>query len=452
MEEKIRDAIRRALHAGRRNFVIYPFGRQGKLFKKILNDEFSIKEALIIDNGNHHEEDNVRSFEEIDPAFYKECTVFIVSDNTQIFFELRSLILRYVPNQNIFDVITNEWGTVDIRQEILKKDRVKIFFNPMKRFYKADSPGGVGNNTGNLVYAEAMREQLNYDIEAWLPEKWARSTGGRGNITSIMPASNFVSDYAVWCEDLIPALEDTDMKFTFAGLGAQASFEETPKDVVDKLSDRQKYFFRLVGEHAFQIGVRGEFTAECLKIMGISNVEVIGCPSFYQYPEQYPVLPEPALEKVLYTADCSKEKIYSLAGQANSHLICQNYEDGTGKGMLFYDIGEWNNYIVNSNFTFAFGSRFHGNMMALRNKIPTLWIVHDWRTLELVQYLGLPYLNYYDKKFQRVKYIEELTEYCDYKKVYEKYPQLIRKYSDFIRNNFDETFTIVNEQEKTGWI
>lgn len=440
MEEKIRNAIRLAIAAGKRNFIIYPFGKQGKLFKKILNDEFSIKETLIIDNGNESAEDNVRSLEEIETAFYKDCTVFIVSDNTQIFFELRSLILQYVPNEYIFDVVTNAWGTIDIRQEILKRDKVKIFFNPLKRFYKAESVGELGNNTGNLVYAEAMREQLDYDIEAWLPEKWARSRLGKGNITSIMPASNFVSDYATWCENLIPALEDTDMKFTFAGLGAQASFEETPKDVVAKLSDRQKYFFRLVSEHAVQIGVRGEFTAECLNLLGIFNVEVIGCPSFYQYKEKYPILPEPTSEKILYTADCTKEKIYSLAGKTDSYLICQNYEDSAGKGTIFYDFGEWNNYIVNSQFTFAFGSRFHGNMMALRNKIPTLWIVHDWRTLELVQYLGLPYVNYYDKKFQKVKYIQELMEYCDYEKVYERYPQLNERYSEFIRKNFDDNF------------
>ena len=300
----------------------------------------------------------------------------------------------------------------------------------------------LGNNTGNLVYIEAMREQLNYDIEAWLSEEWTRDKLGGRNITSIMPASNFVDSHTIWYEDFIPLLEKTNMRFTFAGLGAQAAFNETPRDVVAKLSDRQKYFFHLVSEHAAQIGVRGEFTAECLKEIGITNVEVIGCPSFYQYNEQYPVLEEPSLEKVLYTADRKRKEIYTLARQTDSRLICQVGEDCiyAKDHVLFYDFREWNDYICNSKFTFAFGSRFHGNMMALRNKVPTLWLVHDWRTLELVQYLGLPYLNYYDSKVKKIKYLEELLEHCDYSKVYERYPQLNKKYCNFIRKNFDNNF------------
>ena len=149
---------------------------------------------------------------------------------------------------------------------------------------------------------------------------------------------------------------------------------------------------------------------------------------------------EPKADRILYTADRTKRAIYDLAKQPNCQLICQNYEDTQGVPTIFYTAAEWNQYICDSHFSFAFGSRFHGNMMALRNKIPALWLVHDWRTLELVQYLGLPYINYYSDKFRKMKYIEELFEYCDYSEVYRRYPKLYRQYCDFIRKNFDENF------------
>lgn len=233
------------------------------------------------------------------------------------------------------------------------------------------------------------------------------------------------------------------MKFTMVGLGAQASFDETPKDIVSKLSNKQKYFFNLASEHARTIGVRGEFTAECLNEIGIKNVEVIGCPSFYQYSSGYPVLPAPTIDRILYNADLTKKKVYALAEQPDACLICQTNTDVEvvkGQNKSFDNFKDWNKFIQSGNFTFAFGSRFHGNMMALRNKIPTVWVVHDWRTLELVRYLGLPHINYYDKEFQNMRHVEELLEYCNYNMVYQEYPKLYEKYRQFIRKNYDASF------------
>ena len=438
MEEKIRNAIRKALAEGKKNFVIFPFGEQGKLFKNILNKEFGIKEAFIIDNGQTYKDNDIKCFDEIRNFDFSEYSVFLVSDNMQIYFELRSKILKYVPKEKIMDVVTNNWGVIDIENDVLTKSAVKVFFNPSLRLHGENTVKALGNNTGNLVYIEALKQQLNYDIEVQLTREWTKDRLGKGNIISILPASNFMSFHEKWVEGYVPILEETEMKFTLIGLGAQASFDETPKDVVAKLTEKQKLYFKLISEHAVSIGVRGEFTAECLREIGITNVDVIGCPSFFQYQGKYPALASPVLDKVLYTADRSKKQIFTLAKQAKANLICQTYEDSESKQTIFFDFKEWNDYITDSEFTFAFGSRFHGNMMALRNKVPTLWIVHDWRTLELVQYMVLPYLSYYDDKFRRIKYVDELLEYCDYSEVYNRYPKLSKAYQEFIRKNFDD--------------
>ena len=280
MEEKIRRAIQKAVSGGRRNYVIFPFGEQGRLFKRILNDEFGRQEALIIDSGKRDPESGVKRFEEVEPGFWEDCTLFIVSDHTEIYFELRSRALQYVPGKNVLDVLTNEWGTDDALQGILTRDRTRVFFNPVLRFHDENTVEALGNNTGNLVYVEALREQLDYHIEARLTREWVGDRLGRGSVVSVMPASNFVAEYAVWCESLLPILEQTDMRFTFVGLGAQAGFHETPRDVVAGLTEGQKRVFRAVGEHAAQIGVRGEFTAACMEEMGIGNVESSAAPPF----------------------------------------------------------------------------------------------------------------------------------------------------------------------------
>lgn len=283
MEEIIRKAIHKALLEGKERFVIYPFGEQGKRLKSILNSEYGIQEALIIDNGRHCEEANVSSLAEAPLPLLRNSTLFLTSDNSEIYFELRNQILQYVPKENIVDIFDGDRNTLNMMQKFLAGKTTKIIFNPILNLRKERSVNALGGNTGNLVFVEAMKEQLNYDYEDALTRKWNKEHMGQRNIVSVMPASNFVQSNTVWYENLISVLQDTDIRFTLVGLGAQANFDETPKDVVNKLSDKQKRFFQLVSEHAVQIGVRGEFTAECLKEMGIKNVELIGCPSFYQY-------------------------------------------------------------------------------------------------------------------------------------------------------------------------
>ena len=450
MNETMRDAIRDALKEGKSSFIIYPFGKQGKIFKNILNRDFGINELAVMDNYCLSDECNVIKTEDVQKYLDENCIIFLVSDNYSIYFELRREILKYVSAERIVDVLSpkhffQNWSYINVLDSLERKEKVKVVFNPVMQtvmHYGIDEwktndekMSAVGKNTGNLVYSETIKEHLNYDLETVLTSDWTKERLGQRNVFSIMPASNFLAPYATWIEYLIPILECTDMHFTLVGLGAQAALDETPKDVVSKLSEKQKYFFKLVSERAVTIGVRGEFTAECLGVLGIHNVEVIGCPSYYQYEGNYPILPNPKLDKVLYTAQNGKDKIYKIAEKANAQLICQDFLDTQCNQVIFFDYEKWNQYIRQGEYSFAFGSRFHGNMMALRNGVPTLWIVHDWRTLELVQYLGLPYINYYDPKFQKIKYVEELLEYCDYSKVYAKYPQLLEKYNKFMKCN-----------------
>lgn len=66
-----------------------------------------------------------------------------------------------------------------------------------------------------------------------------------------------------------------------AGLGAN-SLEGFVPHFYKLLDDEQVRFWRLLGEKCNSIGVRGYFTAEVLNDLGIKNVRVIGCPSYFE--------------------------------------------------------------------------------------------------------------------------------------------------------------------------
>ena len=82
-------------------------------------------------------------------------------------------------------------------------------------------------------------------------------------------------------------------------------------------------------------------------------------------------------------------------------------------GKIFYTANEWADFFKKGDFSFSVGSRFHGNMMALRNQIPALWVVHDMRTKELVDTLKVPNLD-----IDVLKKYEELMENGDGTKLF----------------------------------
>lgn len=425
MHEKIKSA----LNENKLQFIIYPFGVRGRIFKQILNKDYGIKEIAVIDEKVKCENINNIKLNQLNTGIYKECYIFVVSDHSGIWYELRENLLKYVPAFRIIDVFPQI--ETKIIEKIVSGDKINVLFNPVINV-KSNNMDSVGGNTGNLVFAESIKETYAFDLESSLSNYWIEL--GRRNVYAIWAAANFISPYATWIENFIPILEKTKMNITFAGLGAQGDLDECPQDVVNSLSDKQIYFFKMVSERAKSIGVRGEYTADCLEKMGIKNIDIIGCPSIFSCKAPYVVSRQEG-GGVLYTADISKERIYLLAKQINAELIRQSYSDGEEESRIFFDFHRWNEYIQKRKYSFAFGSRFHGNMMALRNGVPTLWITHDWRTLELVRYLNLPYLNYYGKKFRNIRYAEELIEYVDYSNLCHIYPKLLKKYNDFINLN-----------------
>lgn len=327
----------------------------------------------------------------------------------------------------------------------------------------------TGNNTGNLLFVEGIKEQIYFEQELWVLDKI------NNNIkkpVAIMPSANFIINGSDnWILSCKKFLENNDCPITLAGLGAQSSKKlNTPKKLVEALTSTKKEYFKMVSERAVTIGVRGEFTAECLELMGIKNYRIIGCPSFFKYINgRYPKLQRPSLEctqMTVTTGNALESRILEMGIKLNSIWLMQMmtempksaFENETisaiwvnrrfpdlrcsleeyskylkEQSRIFFRLNDWNQYYKQENVKFAYGSRFHGNMAAIRNGVPALWIAHDSRTTELVKTLHLPYITI--EKFAEIKNAEELLDYCDYSDMYKSYRSLCNNYVEFLEEN-----------------
>ncbi|MDD5935993.1 MAG: polysaccharide pyruvyl transferase family protein [Clostridiales bacterium] len=363
---------------------------------------------------------------------------------------------------------------IEPKLEYKKEERKTVLINPIMAGSRKLGHGitqklnDYGSNTGNMLFVEAMKEQLNYVRE--LSPGPQRGTS-LDFCNMVIPSSNFIiRGDTLFIERLQQLLDTTKGLVTMAGLGAQSNAkDDTPKRLVADLKPYKIKFFKDLSERAVSLGVRGEFTAACLEKMGIYNYRIIGCPSAYHQFDGVFRVNEPSAGKCLFnvtTKNSYESKIVQLGMQKNSKWIMQMMTElplvasGEQKmteqefntyfpnmnipkeelveymkknAHIFFTYEDWVNYLQDNKFTFSFGSRFHGNMFSLRNGIPALWITHDSRTSELVRTLHLPSIDY--SVLSKVNDIEELIPYCNYDEHRSAYKKMTENYVQFLEEN-----------------
>ena len=224
-----------------------------------------------------------------------------------------------------------------------------------------------------------------------------------------------------------------------------------------KLNHSVKNVLAAIQERAV-MGVRGEYTAEVLNKHGIRNIEIIGCPSLYY--EDNPNFKISKKTDTIRRVSVNFRTFYGLLSKEEKHFLtyCANrrydfieqteYEFEpenaadiryyhyvskwiNSKKKIFFDANEWKKFLM--NFQFSMGLRFHGNVVALWNQIPSLFFVIDSRTEELARYFDLPFIKM--QNFDDEKPIEYYYELADYETFNKTYRTKYLKYQEFLRKN-----------------
>lgn len=133
------------------------------------------------------------------------------------------------------------------------------------------------------------------------------------------------------------------------------------------------------------------------------------------------------------------EIVMELAKRNKSVLIMQDMGDVEKVSeakyenrKIFYTRESWSRYLQEEKITFCYGPRFHGNLMALSNGIPALWIDHDRRTGELIETMKLPHISM--EELLCVNSVERLMDdYCVYGEEFQRnYMVLLNRYVELL--------------------
>lgn len=260
------------------------------------------------------------------------------------------------------------------------------------------------------------------------------------------------------------------------GLGIQAQNTDLAEAV---LPAKAIELIQFLSARATYVGVRGEFTKQVLeKLCGIRNAFVTGCPSLFSNPDAFkalranianPVgrpafsgtkyfedaenrllinairhqhwLVEPVNKfnhqyhlKVITDTDTHEDVPYFLKRHTpardygKDHVIRQYF---LTRYRLFRNVGDWYKFNADA-VSCTYGTRFHANMASLVSGKPALWLTHDARTRELVEFMHLPHV---DVNAEALHDPSNLARLMSYEPFFDHLPVLHNNFNHYLESN-----------------
>lgn len=291
----------------------------------------------------------------------------------------------------------------------------------------------LATNSGNAVFAYSAFRALSVDGSEVAAMGFCADPARAGEYnerydTLVIPLANaFRRTFLKDLEPLTALIERLRIRVVVLGVGAQSS-SGFDFDYLKPIEGPVRRFCAAVLERSSTIGVRGAFTAEYLKRLGFSAVDIIGCPSMFLHGGTLPVrrrvhalsatspvainispyvekmgailaanrpryrdlcyIPQdtPTLEMMLW-GEVESPTALQLAERIPVHLTHRMFADDAVR--FFIDPRTWMEFLARRDF--SFGSRIHGNITALLAGTPCHVIAHDSRTRELAEYHGIPH-------------------------------------------------------------
>ncbi|MFC6791473.1 polysaccharide pyruvyl transferase family protein [Methylobacterium komagatae] len=334
----------------------------------------------------------------------------------------------------------------------------------------------TGGNSGNQVIAYGLLQSLKYSNLSW-----DYSVGPdfvRENYDFVLiAAANFLHksfDFG----GMADFLEKTKLPCAMIGVGAQSN--DYGLDL--ELQPGTRRLMDIVSERSKLIGVRGQFTAGVLDRLGIKNVQVTGCPSYYMLGPagptkraDHPSFPSrisinSSRDVIRHSFDPSRmassvQHIMSIGVKYGADFVAQSESDEIAIAMssgdadaavierfvqfyssvgsseeltlyaknhlkIFWDVGSWIDAVRRVDF--VLGHRFHGAMVALQAGTPYCVICHDSRTSEMCEFFEMSHVKLLDSRAEEFEYLWEVGRVGD---VSDRYAQLFPLFMNFLSAN-----------------
>lgn len=188
LSEAARTALEEALmeFGEEAEFVIYPFGEGGKILKGILNYEYGIKEAAIIDNGLANLNVNIEKVTWLQN--HQEAVVLVASNRLDKFKEIRQALYANISKTRCIEVFAKVIWDEEYYPQLMRLSKIYAIGKDFVR---------VGNeHDGGYVMADDMPGGIAYSFGISDDPSWDLDMCGRGYEV-------FMYDHTVACPEQV---------------------------------------------------------------------------------------------------------------------------------------------------------------------------------------------------------------------------------------------------------
>ena len=245
-------------------------------------------------------------------------------------------------------------------------------------------------------------------------------------------------------------LEALDLPLIVFSLGS-CGVDKTPEVIANEISTPAKNFFGYLSRKAVSIGIRGTVTGQVMDLLGISNYQVVGCPTYFEsgrdrVVERPTLTPESmvvgaglftsnTIEPVRYVLQSEVELLKALIDiapitpQDASTFMDVPWPDYAPKFLdalahdrvnFFTDPTEWSE-LFDESVALTVGTRVHGSIVSLNKGRPSLVTAGDVRAEEMCRLFQIPH---YPGAYLADVPLDELAEMADPTGLNAAYPQL----------------------------
>ena len=296
----------------------------------------------------------------------------------------------------------------------------------------------------------------------------------------IYPMANiFNKSYLHYIKSSAEQIENIRIPTFVIACGAQAETYEQLEELIKAIGDESKRFIEAIYKTGGEFALRGHFTKEFFLRLGYNSAVVTGCPSLYQMGRDFSIdnrkkaiCENPAfngsfslISKLLdiyhnclyYDQDLCLHQLYNpnletktdfkslLAFYCNcgpemAHLLSKDLI------RLYPEMSDWRNSMINHNIDYSFGSRIHGNIMAILSGIPATVVAIDSRTREMAEFYEIPYVLSKGKKVFTYDEFLDCYRNADYSNFNTNYASKFDAFEKFLIDN--KIVTSINSNNK----
>lgn len=187
MYNRIKSVIEYNIKKGKKDFVIYPFGENGRIAKQILNEEFGVQEKYVVDNILCKSDVNIKSVD------------YLREDWKQNDFALLLVVWYNSPKT---DVIYKQIADFASTERIIDVLSISTFFNPALHFSKIN----VTPDIRHKAIESCAREIYLNNIEGSIAEAGVYKGGTAAIMNRLFP------DRKLYLFDTFGGFDERDLK------------------------------------------------------------------------------------------------------------------------------------------------------------------------------------------------------------------------------------------------